>query len=73
LRAVSDFDYELQMTLMNRKMDSVTETVFLMPSEQYVYVSSRLIKEVVGLGGQVTGLVPDFVEEALMQRLSQRR
>jgi pantetheine-phosphate adenylyltransferase len=72
LRAVSDFDYELQMTLMNRKMDSVTETVFLMPSEQYVYVSSRLIKEVVGLGGQVTGLVPDFVEEALMQRLSQR-
>jgi pantetheine-phosphate adenylyltransferase len=73
LRAVSDFDYELQMTLMNRKMDSVTETVFLMPSEQYVYVSSRLIKEVVGLGGQVTGLVPDFVEAALTQRLSQRR
>jgi pantetheine-phosphate adenylyltransferase len=73
LRAVSDFDYELQMTLMNRKMDSLTETVFLMPSEQYVYVSSRLIKEVVGLGGRVTGLVPDFVEEALMQRLSQRR
>jgi pantetheine-phosphate adenylyltransferase len=73
LRAVSDFDYELQMTLMNRKMDSVTETVFLMPSEQYVYVSSRLIKEVVSLGGRVTGLVPDFVEAALVQRLSQRR
>jgi pantetheine-phosphate adenylyltransferase len=73
LRAVSDFDYEFQMTLMNRKLDSVTETVFMMPSEEYVYVSSRLIKEVVGLGGRVTGLVPDFVEAALMQRLGKRR
>jgi pantetheine-phosphate adenylyltransferase len=73
LRAVSDFDYELQMTLMNRKLDSIVETVFLMPSEEYVYVSSRLIKEVVSLGGNVTGLVPPFVEEALMQRLSRRR
>jgi pantetheine-phosphate adenylyltransferase len=69
LRAVSDFDYEFQMTLMNRKLDSRIETVFMMPSEEYVYVSSRLIKEVVGLGGRVTGLVPDFVEAALMQRL----
>ena len=73
LRAVSDFDYEFQMTLMNRTLDSVTETVFMMPSEEYVYVSSRLIKEVVGLGGRVTGLVPDFVEAALMQRLGKRR
>ena len=73
LRAVSDFDYEFQMTLMNRKLDSVTETVFMMPSEEYVYVSSRLIKEVVGLGGRVTGLVPDFVEAALVQRLGKRR
>ena len=73
LRAVSDFDYEFQMTLMNRKLDSLTETVFMMPSEEYVYVSSRLIKEVVGLGGRVTGLVPDFVEAALMQRLGKRR
>ena len=73
LRAVSDFDYEFQMTLMNRKMDSVTETVFMMPSEEYVYVSSRLIKEVVSLGGGVTGLVPDFVEAALIQRLGKRR
>jgi pantetheine-phosphate adenylyltransferase len=73
LRAVSDFDYEFQMTLMNRKLDSLTETVFMMPSEEYVYVSSRLIKEVVGLGGRVTGLVPDFVEDALMQRLGNRR
>jgi pantetheine-phosphate adenylyltransferase len=73
LRAVSDFDYEFQMTLMNRKLDSMTETVFMMPSEEYVYVSSRLIKEVVGLGGRVTGLVPDFVETTLMQRLGKRR
>ncbi|HXH12243.1 MAG TPA: pantetheine-phosphate adenylyltransferase [Alphaproteobacteria bacterium] len=73
LRAVSDFDYEFQMTLMNRKLDSIVETVFMMPSEEYVYVSSRLIKEVVSLGGRVTGLVPDFVEEALIQRLGQRR
>ncbi len=73
LRAISDFDYEFQMTLMNRKLDSKMETVFMMPSEEYVYVSSRLIKEVVGLGGQVTGLVPAFVEEALIQRLGKRR
>jgi pantetheine-phosphate adenylyltransferase len=61
------------MTLMNRKLDSITETVFMMPSEEYVYVSSRLIKEVVGLGGRVTGLVPDFVEAALMERLGKHR
>ena len=73
LRAISDFDYEFQMTLMNRKLDSEMETVFMMPSEEYVYVSSRLIKEVVGLGGRVTGLVPAFVEEALIQRLGKRR
>ena len=73
LRAVSDFDYEFQMTLMNRKLDSITETVFMTPSEEYVYVSSRLIKEVVGLGGKVTGLVPDFVEEALMARIGTNR
>jgi pantetheine-phosphate adenylyltransferase len=73
LRAVSDFDYEFQMTQMNRKLDAVTETVFMMPSEEYVYVSSRLIKEVVGLGGRVTGLVPDVVEATLMQRLGKRR
>jgi len=73
LRAVSDFDYEFQMTLMNRKQNVEMETVFMMPSEEYVYVSSRLIKEVVSLGGRVTGLVPDFVEEALMQKLGTRR
>jgi pantetheine-phosphate adenylyltransferase len=69
VRAVSDFDYEFQMTLMNRKLDTQVETVFMTPSEEYVYVSSRLIKEVVSLGGRVTGLVPDFVEETLRQRL----
>jgi pantetheine-phosphate adenylyltransferase len=73
LRAVSDFDYEFQMTLMNRKLDPVTETVFMTPSEAYVYVSSRLIKEVVGLGGKVTGLVPDFVEQALLERIGTHR
>jgi len=72
LRAVSDFDYEFQMTQMNRKLDSVTETVFMMPSEEYVYVSSRLIKEVVGLAAG-DRLVPDVVEATLMQRLGTRR
>ena len=59
LRAVSDFEFELQMALMNRRLNPDVETVFMMPAEQYTYVSSRLIKEVVALGGSVHGLVPD--------------
>ncbi len=58
LRAVSDFEFELQMALMNRRLGPDIETVFMMPAEQYTYVSSRLIKEVFALGGPITGLVP---------------
>ena len=64
LRAVSDFEFELQMALMNRRLGPDIETVFMMPAEQYTYVSSRLIKEVFALGGPVTGLVPEVVEAA---------
>ena len=62
LRAISDFEYELQMALMNRRMSSAIETVFMMPAEPYTYVSSRLVKEISALGGSVSGLVPDVVE-----------
>ena len=68
LRAVSDFEFELQMALMNRRLGPDIETVFMMPAEQYTYVSSRLIKEVFALGGPVTGLVPDLVEERLREK-----
>ncbi len=70
LRAVSDFEYEMQMALMNRHLSPDVETVFMMPAEQYTYVSSRLVKEVAPLGGPVHGLVPDAVEAKLaaMQR-----
>jgi pantetheine-phosphate adenylyltransferase len=69
LRAVSDFEYEFQMALMNRRLNGKIETVFMMPAEQYSYISSRLIKEVFALGGLVHGLVPDMVEERLRQKV----
>lgn len=65
LRAVSDFEYEFQMALMNRHLAPALETVFMMPAEQYTYISSRLIKEVFTLGGAIEGLVPPLVEERL--------
>src|ERR1700748_2307506 len=65
LRAVSDFEFEFQMALMNRRVNPTIETVFMMPAEQYTYISSRLIKEVFALGGRVHGLVPELVEERL--------
>jgi pantetheine-phosphate adenylyltransferase len=68
LRAVSDFEFELQMALMNRRLGPDIETVFMMPAEQYTYVSSRLIKEVFALGGPITGLVPEVVEEHLREK-----
>jgi len=68
LRAVSDFEYEFQMALMNRRLNHDLETVFLMPAEQYTYTSSRLIKEVFRLGGAVSGLVPPLVEQRLRQK-----
>ncbi len=70
LRAVSDFEYEFQMALMNRKLRHTVETVFMMPHEKYTYISSRLIKEVASLGAPVNGLVPPSVEERLTQRFS---
>jgi pantetheine-phosphate adenylyltransferase len=68
LRAVSDYEYELQMALMNRRLSPTVETVFLMAKEEYSYVSSRLVKEVARLGGDVSGLVPDSVRQKLMAR-----
>src|SRR2546428_10990848 len=68
LRAVSDFEFELQMALMNQRLQPRIETVFMMPAEQYIYVSSRLIKEVFALGGRVHGLVPDMVEQRLRDK-----
>ena len=72
LRAVSDFEYEFQMALMNRRLEDTVETIFMMPAEQYSYISSRLIKEVFSLGGRVHGLVPDMVEERLRQKVARR-
>ena len=68
LRALSDFETEFQMALMNRRLSPDIETVFMMPAEQYTYISSRLIKEVFSLGGQVRGLVPEIVESRLKDK-----
>ena len=68
LRAVSDFEYEFQMALMNRELAASLETVFMMPAVQYSYISSRLIKEVFALGGKVHGLVPELVEKRLRDK-----
>ncbi len=72
LRAVSDFEYEFQMALMNRRLNPRVETVFMMPKEDYIYLSSRLVKEVFALGGNLEGLVPDPVIARLAERLPQR-
>ncbi len=69
LRAVSDYEYELQMALMNRRLNPSIETVFLMAKEEYSYVSSRLVKEVAKLGGDISGLVPPLVGKRLLARL----
>ena len=68
IRAISDFEYEFQMALMNRRLAPSIETVFMMPAEEYSYVSSRLVKEVATLGGNITGLVPKGVEKRLYER-----
>ena len=70
LRALSDFEYEFQMTLMNQRLEPGIQTVFMMPSEAYSYVSSRLVKEVARLGGDVTGLVPPEVISRLKRRFA---
>jgi len=69
IRALSDYEYELQMALMNRKLRPDLETVFMMPAEQYSYLSARLVREVARLGGTITGLVPDIVEHRLKEKL----
>jgi pantetheine-phosphate adenylyltransferase len=69
IRAISDYEYELQMALMNRRLSSAVETVFMMPAEAYSYVSSRLVKEICLLGGSVQGLVPPLVEQSLKRRM----
>jgi pantetheine-phosphate adenylyltransferase len=69
IRAISDYEYELQMALMNRKLDPKLETVFMMPAEAYSYLSSRLVKEIVTLGGSISGLVPSLVEQQLRERV----
>ncbi|UCE71188.1 MAG: pantetheine-phosphate adenylyltransferase [Nitrospiraceae bacterium] len=70
LRAISDFEYELQMALMNRRLDSTVETVFMMPSEEYTFLSSSLVKEVASFGGALQGLVPESVEMALKKKFN---
>lgn len=69
LRAVSDFEYELQLSQMNRKINKKVEAVFIMPSEEYTFISSKIIKEVAGLGGDVSALVPAAVTDALKRKL----
>jgi pantetheine-phosphate adenylyltransferase len=68
LRAVSDFEYELQMAHMNRRLDTNIETVFMMPSEDYSFLTSSIVKEIASLGGSVKGLVPAEVERALTEK-----
>jgi len=72
LRAISDFEFEFVMALMNRKMDPSIETVFMMTSAEYSYISSSIVKEVAGLGGDIEGLVPSIVMEYLGKRLTER-
>jgi pantetheine-phosphate adenylyltransferase len=69
IRAISDYEYELQMALMNRKLEPTLETVFMMPADKYSYVSSRLVREVAQAGGPVKGLVPEAVEQKLREKL----
>jgi len=73
LRAVADFEYEFQMTMMNRHLHDDIETIFMMTGESHFYTSSRLVKEVVGLGGNVAGLVPDVVLPKLLARAKKKR
>ena len=73
LRAVSDFEYEFQMALMNRHLAPGLETVFMMPDENYTYISSRLIKEVFSLGGEISRLVPPIVEDKLRSKQKTRK
>jgi len=70
IRAVSDYEYEMQMAMMNRRLESRMETIFMVPAEAYSYLSSRLVREIAKLGGSVSGLVPASVEERLRIKIS---
>lgn len=70
IRAVSDYEFELQMALMNRKMEPRVETIFMMPAEQYSYLSSRIVREIAKLGGPLNGLVPKMVEDRLREKIA---
>ncbi len=70
LRAISDFEFEFQMALMNRKLDPEIETIFLMPKEEYTYLSSRIVKEIARLGGDVSAFVPSLVAKALAKKFN---
>jgi pantetheine-phosphate adenylyltransferase len=70
LRAVSDFEFEFQMALMNRKLNAAVETIFLMPKEEYTYLSSRIVKEIARLGGDVSAFVPSRVAQALSRKFN---
>jgi pantetheine-phosphate adenylyltransferase len=71
LRAISDFEFEFQMALMNRKLEAAVETIFLMPKEEYTYLSSRIVKEIARLGGDVSSFVPTCVAKALSMKFDQ--
>jgi pantetheine-phosphate adenylyltransferase len=70
IRAISDYEYELQMALMNRKLEPGLETVFMLPAESYSYLSSKVVREIAQLGGPLTGLVPPIVEQRLRSKVS---
>jgi len=73
LRALSDFEFEFQLALMNRKLNEQVETIFMMPKETYTFLSSRIIKEVALLGGDISGFVPPHVRDALAKKLGEAR
>lgn len=73
LRAISDFEFEFQMALMNRKLDPKIETIFLMPKEEYTYLSSRIVKEIARLGGDVSAFVPPPVADALAKKFGEKQ
>jgi len=73
IRAVSDYEFELQMALMNRKLDQRVETIFMLPAEKYSYLSSRIVREVAYLGGSLAGFVPELVEQKLRQKVEAKK
>jgi pantetheine-phosphate adenylyltransferase len=73
IRAVSDYEFELQMALMNRKMEPRVETVFMMPAEKYSYLSAGIVREIARLGGPLTGLVPEMVEQRVRHKIAQKQ